>query len=495
MLVLAVAGAVMIALRSEGKREALVYWANSDLHLRYQGDQPAHPAGALHGWRLPDGSRVDCQPVSERALNLRLLTMFMGGRRDAGVPDLAQIEIGNVGMFFRPPVDHVGFLPLDHYLDTRGERTIANGDAPGKTGWIARNRHDGRSWTHDGRAWKPTPSALPDHWRQRLVGARLTPWSKQGTVFGIPQDVHPVAIAWREDLFAEVGVDLAAPRTWVEFQAACLRYEAAWRERGVNDRRAFELKESTAEWIRLMCLQRGLDVVDDAGPHLTEARLAETIAFYAGLVVGPGAIGRQSTGKTAQFTQELIRGELAVFFAPDWRVSVIKENDKAGALAGKMRLRPLPIFQPGDAPTCTLGGQMLAITRACPRPDDAWTALERMCLSDESVQGRIAAGISFLPPTPEHWDLPAFTSADPWFGGQRATAMYAELARQVPPIHATPATALAMQAVANVLVRAKERLARQGHAGLTEACAGWLAEAEVDLKRRIAHAMFEVGTP
>lgn len=493
MLCLAALGAVMVALRANKPRESLVFWSNSDLHMRYQGNMPQYPAAALHGWTTPDGGLVDCKQVKENALNLRLLSMFMGGRSDAGVPDIVQVEIGKVGMFFRPPVSQVGFLPLDHYLDTRGEQTIANLNATGQAGWKARCESDGKIYAHDGTSWTATSAARADHWRERLVTARLAPWSKQGTVFGIPQDVHPVALAWRVDLFEEVGVDLSQAKTWPKFQEACLRFEAAWKARGVKDRRAFEAKEITAEWVRLMCLQRGFDFVDDNGPHLTDPRLAEILAFYTGLIAGPRAIGRQSTGKTAQLTQEIIRGELCAIFAPDWRITVIQANDQAGALVGKLRLRPLPIFQAGDAPTSTLGGQMLAIPRVCPRPDQAFAAIEQMCLSATSVRARLAAKIQFLPPLPEYWSQ--YNAPEPFLGGQEAGRLYAELAKQVPMQRMTPATALAEQAVANVLIKAKDRLIQQGPEELAAYCAQCLALEQEDLNRRIRHAMFEIQVP
>ena len=46
----------------------------------------------------------------------------------------------------------------------------------------------------------------------KIVAARLAPWSKDGVIFGVPHDVHPVAIAYRDDLFREAGIDLPAAR-------------------------------------------------------------------------------------------------------------------------------------------------------------------------------------------------------------------------------------------------------------------------------------------
>ena len=58
----------------------------------------------------------------------------------------------------------------------------------------------------------------------KVVQARFAPWTKEGVIFGVPHDVHPVAIAYREDLFREAGVDLAAAKTWPQFRDAVPRF-------------------------------------------------------------------------------------------------------------------------------------------------------------------------------------------------------------------------------------------------------------------------------
>ena len=100
-------------------------------------------------------------------------------------PDLVEVEINRIGKFFRPPVEEVGFLPLNDLL-----------------------KRDG----------------LYD----QIVESRYAPWSKQGVIFGIPNDLHPCTITYRDDLFREAGVDLAAAKTWPQFQEACLKFQAYW---------------------------------------------------------------------------------------------------------------------------------------------------------------------------------------------------------------------------------------------------------------------------
>ena len=48
--------------------------------------------------------------------NIRLGAMFDRAEVDPNQPDVAEIEIGSVGRYFRPPVDEIGLLPLNDFL-------------------------------------------------------------------------------------------------------------------------------------------------------------------------------------------------------------------------------------------------------------------------------------------------------------------------------------------------------------------------------------------
>jgi len=52
---------------------------------------------------------------------------------------------------------------------------------------------------------------------ERVVQSRFSLWSARGRVYGLPRDVHPVMLAYRRDLVAELGIDVSQLDTWDKF--------------------------------------------------------------------------------------------------------------------------------------------------------------------------------------------------------------------------------------------------------------------------------------
>jgi arabinosaccharide transport system substrate-binding protein len=394
------------------------------------------------------GNTLDVQLISSRAENVRLESMFMSGRKGNGLPDVVEVEINQVGKFFRPPLDQIGFLPLNDYLK-RGD------------------------------------------WEKRLVSARLATWSKQGVVFGVPHDVHPTGIMYRKDLFDEAGVDLASARTWPQFQEMCLQFQGYWHAHGRPTRHAMELSRNIPDAVVAMLLQRGVNIVDENDHiNINDRRVAQTMAFYVQLVVGPRAIGSDAaagTSSTGLTANDAVQGNLCAFIMPDWRVAQFKTF--ASSLTGNMRLMPLPIFESGDKPTTTWGGTMIGITRNCPRPDDAWKLIEFLCLSQTGLEARQKYS-NILPPVIEWWDQPVYHRADPYFGGQRVDELYVELARQLPKRFISPVTVIAQSELGVVLNRAMTYAEEHGTDGLEAYCQHWLDFSYDDLQARVKHDLF-----
>ena len=439
MLVIALVSGVVVALRPEQRKADLTLWVFADSH--YKAYQPLIPQ-----FEREHNVTVNLNIVNARALALRLTSLFMAGNERAEeIPDLAEVEISLIGRFFRPPVPEVGFLPLNDRLEDSGLG-------------------------------------------ERIVRSRFAPWSKEGTIFGVPHDLHPCVVVYRDDLFREAGVDLTQAKTWKQYHEACLKFEKYWRSRGFRYRHALELPESSSDYLQVMLLQRGINPIDSYGNiYLEDPKVAQTLAFYAQLVAGKKKVTAQSSQGIGAFTRDLTEGSLCSFVIPDWRVTYIKRY--GAAVSGKMRMMPMPVFDPSDAPTSTWGGTMMGITKASKNPDIAWKLMEHLYFSPRGIKAR-QESTEILPPINTMWADPTYHQPDPYFAGFKSGELYIELAPKIPPRYVTFATPVATLALNDAIVRAthyvKAHEDNLDEAELEANCRKWLADGAADLRRRMA---------
>jgi arabinosaccharide transport system substrate-binding protein len=172
----------------------------------------------------------------------------------------------------------------------------------------------------------------------------------------------------------------------------------------------------------------------------------------------------------------------------DWRVGYIKGY--APELAGKMRMMPLPIFEPGDVPTSTWGGTMIGITKASKHPEAAWKLIEKLYFSKEGIAER-RKHTDILPPITTLWSDPMFHQPDPYFGGQKGQELFVQLAKQLPRRYVTPATNLASMELTVVLTKAVSYIERHGSQGLEAQCQRWLNDSARGLEVRIKQWSYE----
>jgi ABC-type glycerol-3-phosphate transport system substrate-binding protein len=435
MILIAAISSVAVALRPAQKKADLTIWVFAPSHEKTFRPLVEQFAREHH-------VTINLNLLNARAEILRLGQLFMRDLHDPETPDLVEMEIGLVGRFFRPPVDQIGFLPLDGYLDRSG-------------------------------------------WRDRLVQQRLAPWQKHGVTFGIPNDVHPCTITYRQDLFTEAGINLPDAKTWYQFQDACVHFEQYWRARGYKTRHALELPESSSDFLQTILLQRGINPIDsDNQVHLEDPRVADTLAWYATMVTGAKKCTGESPQGEGSLTRDLTQGNLCAFITPDWELTYLKMYGQS--VSGKMRMMPMPVFEPSDTPTSTRGGTMMGITKACPNPDLAWKLLEFLYLSRQGLEGRQEVS-DILPPVRDYWSDPFYNKPDPFLGGQRGGALFVKLAGQIPRRYVTPMSSLATLALNDAQIKAVHYVNEHGDdmPGLRAACRGWLIEASKDLKLRI----------
>ena len=446
LLISAASGAVILS-RPRPRRADLTVWVFADAHARSYREPAAGRPSLAEQYEHLSGRSVRVDQISTRALDVRLQSLFNSRRDDAALPDLVEVEINSVGKFFRPPLEHVGFLPLNGFIDRDGLM-------------------------------------------REVVAARFAPWSKAGVIFGIPRDVHPVAVVYRKDLFDEAGIDLAAARTWDAFHTGCLDFQRYQSARGAGRHRAFEMQRAKADLLTMMLLQRGANLIDDRNQvHLDDPKVLDTLLRYVRMAAGPRRIGAETTTGANLWVRDLAAGDVCAVVAADWRVTDLRSNAPA-ELAGKLALMPLPRFEPSDARTSTWGGTMLGIPRRCKDPAASWRLLKFLALSDEGIAAR-QARTDILPPTRAHWSDPFYRRPDPFFVGRPPGAVFADLAGEIPPRQVTPFTIVATEALGMVLDRSVRHFERHGEDGWARACQGWLDEAAADVRGRIAFGTFE----
>ena len=438
MLALALLSGLAVMARPNQKKAQLTVWVFA--HSHHKTFIPLCKKFAEE-----NDCTVNLNLLNARALIVRLGQLFMADPASEEIPDLVEMEIGLVGRFFRPPLHEVGFLPLDDRLDRTG-------------------------------------------WRRRLVESRLAPWQKEGVTFGVPHDVHPCTITYRDDLFSQAGVDLSQAKTWRQFHDACFKFTQYWRAKGVKYRHAMDLPESSSDFLQTMLLQRGINPIDSYGNvFIDDPRVAQTMAFYATMVAGPRKCTAQTPMGIAARTKDITEGNICAFLTPDWDFTYVKQY--GAAISGSMRMMPLPVFDPTDTPTSTRGGTMIGITKASKSPDLAWKLIEYLYFSEEGIRAR-QKDSDILPPVREFWGDPFYNRPDPFLGGQKGGELFVELAGKIPKRYNTPVSGLATLALNDCVVKAVQHVNEHGEHGLEEACQRWLTAAATDLKTRMKHMQF-----
>ncbi len=379
ILLLAVISGVWLACHPAPRRTATVtMWTFADTHYRaYRKAIPAFEAAH-------PGVKVDLQLVANSSIATRLQTAFLA---DLDVPDLCEIEISSAGSFFRGPLKDVGFEDLTDRIHSSG------------------------LW--DG-----------------MVKARFAPYTSRGRIFGLPHDVHPVMLAYRRDLFEQLGIDAAKLKTWDDFAQAGRRIVDPRKPRYM-----IELADTNSGNLETFLFQRDGGFFDPAGKVIFDNEAGvQTMLWYVPLVAGPHKIAN-SLGGGQILTQAVEEGSFLCLVAPDWR-SKSFEVDIA-RMSGKMALMPLPAVAPGARPTSTWGGTMFGMTKKCRRKDLAWQLMMHLYLDKPELANRFR-DTNILPCLRAAWDQPVFDEPRPYWSGQKLGRLYAQLAPQVPFQYTSP---------------------------------------------------------
>jgi arabinosaccharide transport system substrate-binding protein len=389
---------------------------------------------AIPRFEREHGVKVQLQQMHWASLQARLQNAMLAGTE---VPDLAELFEGSMGYFTRGPAEDFGVMDLTERL-----------------------RGDGLT--------------------ERMVQSRFSLWSARGRVYALPHDVHPVMLAYRTDLVAKLGIDVAQLDTWDKFAEAGRRITRDFDGDGVIDHYMLDLRFDGNWGLSTLMFQRGGQFFDPQGnvAFATEDT-AELMRWYILQTRGPNKIA-YDCGWGQPVAKAMIDGLVVFQWAPDWRSWVFQEE--VPSLKGKMALMPMPAWKPGGRRTSVWGGSGLMITKATKNPELAW-ALAKFLYFDTAELGKRFQATNILPVLKDAWNLPEFDRPNAYWSNLPIGKMYVALAPETPPVYSSPIDPQARTKLDEAFMRSAEHYARYGEAGLMEAIRANLAKVAADVRR------------
>ncbi len=372
-----VISAVLVLRQKPSEEGDLQFWVFSNEHAKMY-------TPLIEEQGSDEGAKLDMSIMSIAAIQSRMMSGFFGGLPTA---DLIEIERAVAPQVFMGPTEAIGLADLTDLLKEEGLL-------------------------------------------EQLNQPSLAPWSVDGSVFGLPHDVHPVMLAYRADITEAAGIDLTKVETWDEYFAALRPLMADTDGDSKPDHSPLSFWYTNQDMIETLMLQGDGQLFSQSGvPTIDTDRNAYLLAEMASWCVGADPVAVYVDEWSAGGHQDKVNGVAIGYIAPDWMCSIWKMH--VPGLEGKLKLIPLPAFESGGRRTSVRGGTMLGIPKTSEHFDQAWEYAKLLYTSPE-VARELYREVDIISPVKSLWDDPVYNEPDPFFMNQRKGRMYIELAPEIP---------------------------------------------------------------
>ncbi|MFK4089190.1 extracellular solute-binding protein [Kribbella sp. NPDC020789] len=246
-----------------------------------------------------------------------------------------------------------------------------------------------------------------------------------GKVLGIPIDIGPTALFYREDVFtagglpgdpAKVGEQM---KSWDDFLQAGVELKAknpkAFIVADAVDMYGTIVNQGTARYI-----DKDNKFIGDQD-HIRKAWDTAVKAITL-------KVDGKTLGGSNDWNAGLDQGTVPTVVGAAWVALDIKAAAKTSV--GKWRVAPTP---GGPA---NFGGSFLAITKNAPDPKAAFEVIKYMLSPDN--EAKAFADAQIFPATPAAYDKPQLKAADPFFGGQVPIDVFGPAAKDIPIAYEAP---------------------------------------------------------
>jgi multiple sugar transport system substrate-binding protein len=259
--------------------------------------------------------------------------------------------------------------------------------------------------------------------------AKFVPWTieqvsfgEQGAVYGIPQDIGPLALYYRKDLFEQNGISV--PTTWDEFYAAAKQVKA---KGGLIT----NLPPDGTSYFAALAWQNGAKwFANDQGTwkvSMTDAPTTQVAEYWQKML--NEKLVDTKPGLTNTQWKALDTGQEWTLIGAAWTAKLIENG--APSTAGKWAVAPLPQWTKGATKSGNWGGSNTVVFKGSKHPAEA-AKFASWAFSDvRALELNNKNGGQFPATTEGQTKLPALNEASPYFGGQVVWKVFQEAATQV----------------------------------------------------------------
>jgi ABC-type glycerol-3-phosphate transport system substrate-binding protein len=287
----------------------------------------------------------------------------------------------------------------------------------------------------------------------------LAACSKDGKIYCVPWDIGPTGTFYRRDVFEAAGLKSdpesvsAAIATYDDLLKTCTTIKE---KTGLN---CFSLNKANNEGYlySYMLSQQGLGYFNDKGELTINspenvATLEKIKLFWDAGVVTDTQVWTDPW--YAEFKNPLDNKDVppvALITIPVWMGGFFKGWIAPDAI-GNWGVAQMPAFTAGGARAASGGGSSYYIPEASTNPEAAWALIKFLNL-DAANNAAIFAHADIFPAVFSAYNEPVFQEADPYFGGQKTRAFFAEVAKASPSDHFLHAYGNTMQDKVNIAIQ------------------------------------------
>jgi multiple sugar transport system substrate-binding protein len=263
--------------------------------------------------------------------------------------------------------------------------------------------------------------------KDQYTAAAWNQVANEDGVWAIPQDSGPIGTLYREDIFANAGLD-AAPATWADFTEAARTIKSKTGSYITN-----LPGNDMPQWLSFLW-QAGVKPFDysggtEVGIDLNSTGAQEVTAYWQDLVQND--LVSVDADFTDEFYQGLSRGKYASWIVAAWGPLFLQGT--VADTGGLWHASEPPQWAAGENVSGNWGGSTNAVTAPTENPIAAYE-LAKFVNGDLKSTIHLANDLSLFPTTVETLESPDFTDAkSDFFNGQKVNEKFASIAGTVDP--------------------------------------------------------------